>query len=109
LASARAGEQLHRVTTGVSKVLQYLRRLSVDLSKPKARWTETQIRNKIQRWLSAQATQNDGLSHCYGAISPRGFYQAAAVWGLLRQHCLNFLPLPQGHRSLRPVLGPGRR
>jgi len=49
-----AGEQLHSVTTGVSKVLQYLRRLSVDLSKPKARWTETQIRNKIQRWLSAQ-------------------------------------------------------
>jgi hypothetical protein len=49
-----AGEQLQSVTTGVSKVLQYLRRLSVDLRKPKARWTETQIRNKIQRWLSAQ-------------------------------------------------------
>ena len=48
------GEQLHSVTTGVSKILQYLRRLSVDLSKPKARWTETQIRNKIQRWLSPQ-------------------------------------------------------
>src|SRR5450756_2910461 len=37
------GEQLHSVTTGVAKVLQYLRRLSVDLSKPKARWTEAQI------------------------------------------------------------------
>jgi transposase len=49
-----AGEQLQSVTTSVSKVLQYLRRLSLDLSKPKARWTETQIRNKIQRWLSAQ-------------------------------------------------------
>ena len=49
-----AGEQLHSVTTSVSKVLQYLRRLSVDLSKPKAHWKETQIRNKIQRWLSAQ-------------------------------------------------------
>jgi transposase len=48
------GEQLHSVTTAVSKVLQYLRRLSIDLSKPKARWTEAQIRNKIQRWLSAQ-------------------------------------------------------
>jgi transposase len=48
------GEQLHSVTTGVAKVLQYLRRLSVDLSKPKARWTEAQIRRKIQRWLSAQ-------------------------------------------------------
>jgi hypothetical protein len=42
------------VTTGVAKVLQYLRRLSVDLSKPKARWTEAQIRRKIQRWLPAQ-------------------------------------------------------
>jgi len=49
-----AGEQLHSVTTAVSKVLQYLRRLSVELSKPKARWTESQIRNKVQRWLSAQ-------------------------------------------------------
>ncbi|HWT79072.1 MAG TPA: hypothetical protein VN648_09760, partial [Candidatus Methylomirabilis sp.] len=38
----------------VSKVLQYLRRLSVDLGKPQAPWTEAQIRNKIQRWLSAQ-------------------------------------------------------
>jgi hypothetical protein len=47
-------EQLHSVKTGVAKVLQYLRRLSVDLSKPKARWTEAQIRNKIQRWLSPQ-------------------------------------------------------
>jgi transposase len=53
-----AGEQLQSVTTGVSKVLQYLRRLSVDLSKPKARWTEAQIRNKIQRWLSAQFMAN---------------------------------------------------
>ena len=49
-----AGEQLHSVTTGVTKVLQYLRRLSIDLSKPKARWTEAQIRHKIQRWLSPQ-------------------------------------------------------
>jgi len=49
-----AGEQLHSVTTDVGKVLQYLRRLSVDLNKPKARWTEAQIRKKIQRWLSGQ-------------------------------------------------------
>jgi transposase len=47
-----AGEQLHSVTTAVSKVLQKLRRLSVDLAKPQARFTEAGIRNKIQRWLS---------------------------------------------------------
>jgi len=49
-----AGEQLHSVTTAVSKVLQYLRRLSVELRKPGARWSEAQIRRKIERWLSAQ-------------------------------------------------------
>ena len=47
-----AGEQLHSVTTGVSKALQNLRRLGVELAKPQARFTETGIRHKIQRWLS---------------------------------------------------------
>jgi len=47
-----AGEQLHSVTTGVTKALQNLRRLAVELAKPPARFTETGIRNKIQRWLS---------------------------------------------------------
>ena len=49
-----AGEQLHSLTTSVSKVLQYLRRFSMELNKPKARWEEKKIRSKIQRWLSAQ-------------------------------------------------------
>ena len=49
-----AGEQLHSVATSLSKVLQALRRLSVELNKPQARWKETQIRNKIQRWMSGQ-------------------------------------------------------
>jgi transposase len=49
-----AGEQLHSVATSMSKVLQALRRFSVELNKPQARWKEAQIRNKIQRWLSAQ-------------------------------------------------------
>jgi transposase len=49
-----AGEQLHSLTTSVSKVLQYLRRFSMELNKPKARWDEKQIRSKIQRWLSGQ-------------------------------------------------------
>lgn len=51
-----AGEQLHSLTTTLSKVLQALRRLSVHLTKPKARWQEDQIRQKIARWLSAQFT-----------------------------------------------------
>jgi transposase len=49
-----AGEQLHSLTTSLSKVLQYLRRFSMELNKPQARWKESQIRSKIQRWLSGQ-------------------------------------------------------
>jgi transposase len=49
-----AGEQLHSLSSSLSKVLQALRRFAMELSKPKARWKETQIRNKIQRWLSGQ-------------------------------------------------------
>jgi transposase len=49
-----SGEQLHSLTTSVSKVLQYLRRFSMELNKPKARWDEKKIRSKIQRWLSGQ-------------------------------------------------------
>ncbi len=49
-----AGEQLHSVTTSMSKALQSMRRLSVELLKPKARFTEQGVRKKINRWLSAQ-------------------------------------------------------
>jgi transposase len=48
-----AGEQLHSLTTSLSKALQYLRRLATDLGKPRARYTEPGIHNKIARWLSA--------------------------------------------------------
>jgi transposase len=48
-----AGEQLHSLTTSLSKALQSLRRLAVSLAKPGARFTEPGIRNKINRWLSA--------------------------------------------------------
>ena len=47
-----AGEQLQSVTTSLAKTLQSLRRLSVDLGKPKARFTEDQLRRKIDRWLA---------------------------------------------------------
>src|SRR5260370_5693196 len=49
-----AGEQLHSLTTSLSKVLQSLRRFSMELNKPQARWKENQIRSKIQRLLSGQ-------------------------------------------------------
>jgi len=49
-----AGEQLHSLTTSLSKVLQSLRRFSMELNKPKGRWKEDQIRSKIRRWLSGQ-------------------------------------------------------
>ena len=35
-----AGEQLHSLTTTVSKVLQSMRRLATELAKPEARFTE---------------------------------------------------------------------
>ena len=46
-----AGEQLHSVTTSLTKILQSLRRLSIDIAKPGCRLKETQIRKKIQQWL----------------------------------------------------------
>jgi transposase len=48
-----AGEQLHSLTTSLSRVLQSLRRLAKELNKPKARWKRDQIERKIRRWLSA--------------------------------------------------------
>ena len=48
-----AGEQLHSLTTSLSRVLQSLRRLAQELNKPKARWKQDQIERKIGRWLSA--------------------------------------------------------
>jgi len=47
-----AGEQLHSVTTSVSRVLQSLRRLTRELNKPKVHWKQEQIERKIRRWLS---------------------------------------------------------
>lgn len=47
-----ASEQLHSVTTTIAKALQSMRRLSTELAKPGARFTETGLRNKISRWLS---------------------------------------------------------
>lgn len=48
-----AGEQMQSITTSVSKVLQSLRRLNRDLSKPGAHWKHDQVVRKIERWLAA--------------------------------------------------------
>ena len=47
-----AGEQLHSLTTSLSRVMQSLRRLAMELNKPKARSKREQIERKIRRWLS---------------------------------------------------------
>jgi hypothetical protein len=39
--------------TSLNRELQSLRRLAMELNKPKARWKQEQIERKIQRWLSA--------------------------------------------------------
>jgi transposase len=48
-----AGEQLHSLTTSLSRVLQSLRRLAMELKKPKARSKQEQIERKIRHWLSS--------------------------------------------------------
>jgi transposase len=47
-----ATEQLNSTTAALTKVTANLRRLARELSKPKARYTEQGIRNKIARWIS---------------------------------------------------------
>lgn len=47
-----ASEQLHSLTTSLTKVLQHLRRLARDLQKPGCRLTEPVVRARITRWLS---------------------------------------------------------
>ena len=61
-SAAFASEQLHSVTTSLTKVLQSLRRLSMDLAKPGSRLKENQIRSKIQRWLSSSQFLEDLIS-----------------------------------------------
>jgi transposase len=61
-SSAFASEQLHSITTNLAKVMQSLRRLSMDLAKPGSRLKETQIRHKIQRWLRSSQFLEDLIS-----------------------------------------------
>jgi transposase len=49
-----AAEQLHSLTTSISRTLQSLRRFSRELNKSRSRWTPEGIRCKIAKWLSGQ-------------------------------------------------------
>jgi len=49
-----ASEQLHSLTTSLSKAMQSMRRLARELAASGASFTERGLRNKIARWLSAQ-------------------------------------------------------
>jgi len=79
-----AGEQLHSVTTSLSRVLQSLRRLAKALNQPGARWKQEQILGKIQRWLSApflaeliryQLQEHDGRWRLQFDFDSRAFQQ----------------------------------
>jgi transposase len=79
-----AGEQLHSLTTSLSRVLQSLRRLAKELNKPKARWKQEQIERKIRRWLSApflaeliryQVQEQDGGWHLQFDFDSAAFSQ----------------------------------
>lgn len=47
-------EQIHSLSTSLAKVTQALRRLAHDVAKADYRGSETQIKNKITRWLEPQ-------------------------------------------------------
>ncbi len=49
-----AGEQLHSLTTSLSKAMQSMRRLARELATSGASFTERGLRNKIARWLAPQ-------------------------------------------------------
>jgi transposase len=53
-SAAFAAEQLHSLSTSITRGMQSLRRLARELNKPRARWTEEGLRGKIQKWLSGQ-------------------------------------------------------
>ncbi len=48
-----AAEQLHSLSTSLSKITQALRRLAMEVTRPRCRFTEGSIRRKIERWLAA--------------------------------------------------------
>lgn len=49
-----AAEQLHSLTTSLSRAMQSLRKLAQELQRPGPGYTESGLRNKIARWLAPQ-------------------------------------------------------
>lgn len=67
-----AAEQLHSLTSSVSKAMQSMRKLARELLRPGASYTESGLRHRIARWLAPQFVsalinyqleQRDGLWH----------------------------------------------
>ena len=82
-----AAEQLHSVTTALAKALPAMRRLSMELAKPGARFTEAGIRNKIARWLSGafvselvryELVEREGRWHLQFDVDPAAFERLLA-------------------------------
>jgi len=83
-----AGEQLHSLTTSLSRVLQSLRGLAKELNKPQAGWKQEQIERKIRRWLSAPFLAElirYQLEGCDGAWHLQFDFDSAALPQLLNQ------------------------
>jgi hypothetical protein len=86
-----AGEQLHSVTTSLSRVLQSLRHLAKELNKPRARWKQPQVVRKIERWLSVHSWRNSSAiswkkvrtaGSCNSTLIPRLFPSCSNnAWG----------------------------
>lgn len=80
-------EQMHSLTAGLAKATQALRRLSMELTKPKPRWKEAQIHNKVKALLSGQflaelitytLLQRDGSYRLQFDIDSAAFQQLCA-------------------------------
>ena len=48
-----ASEQLHSIASTLTKVMQAIRRLAVEIAKPESRFTEDAIKRKLNRWLAS--------------------------------------------------------
>ncbi len=82
-----ASEQLHSVTTTLSKALQSMRRLATELAKPGGRFTETGLHHRIARWLSGafvadlvryQLEHRDGRWHLHFELDNAAFQKLIA-------------------------------
>jgi len=81
-SSSFASEQIHSLAVNMTKAMQALRRLSIELAKPKSRYTEVGIRARIGKLLSAQfldqliqyqLDHRDGCWRLQFDLAPKGF------------------------------------